>query len=288
MIVKTTKFSEILDALKSLDGWLASLGIKSKTDRIHHAIEIVEKANKGWKNLRESNEPTKIGRVDDYYFGLVEALEFSDIFRAFENEDSKLIAPKLARALSGPLCPADETPRNSDGRNSMFELGFAAQLRLRGAEVYLGEPDIAVILSKRRFLIECKRPFREESISANVRGAAEQLKVHLEADSAAGGILALSATRILNPGTKLFVVPTEAARERLGDRVEQLMREKEHAWKKYDFHPRVAAVCFHVSTPGVIEDRDLFTMMSYVVARPVGKEYGFEILSKALPELMQS
>ena len=42
---------------------------------------------------------------------------------------------------------------------------------------------------------------------------------------------------------------------------------------------------FHVRTPGVIEDRDLFTMMSYVVARPVGKEYRFEILSKALPAL---
>ena len=121
---------------------------------------------------------------------------------------------------------------------------------------------------------------------ANVRDAAEQLKGHLEADSDAGGIVAISATRILNPGTKLFVVPTEAARERLGDRVEQLMRETEQGWKKYEFHPRVATVSFHVSTPGVIEDRDLFTMMSYVVARPVGKEYGFEILSKALPELV--
>jgi hypothetical protein len=284
--MKTTKFSEILETLKSLDGWLVSLGIKSNTDRIHHAVEIVEKANKGWKKLRESNEPTKIGHVDDYYFGLVEALEFSDIFRAFEKDDPKVIGPKLQRALSGPLRPADETPKNSDGRNTMFELAFAAQLRLRGAEVSVGEPDIAVTLSGRRFLIECKRPFREDSVRANVRDAAEQLKGHLEADSDAGGIVAISATRILNPGTKLFVVPTEAARERLGDRVEQLMRETEQGWKKYEFHPRVATVSFHVSTPGVIEDHDLFTMMSYVVARPVGKEYGFDILSKALPELV--
>jgi hypothetical protein len=213
--MKTAKFSEILDALKNLDGWLASLGIKSNTDRIHHAVEIVEKANKGWKKLRESNEPTKIGHVDDYYFGLVEALEFSDIFRAFEKDDPKVMGPKLERALSGPLRPADETPKNSDGRNTMFELAFAAQLRLRGAEVSVGEPDIAVTLSGRRFLIECKRPFREDSVRANVRDAAEQLKGHLEADSDAGGIVAISATRILNPGTKLFVVPTEAARERL-------------------------------------------------------------------------
>jgi hypothetical protein len=82
------------------------------------------------------------------------------------------------------------------------------------------------------------------------------------------------------------VAPSEAAKERLGDRIEQLMRETEKSWKKDEFHTRIATVLFHVSTPSVIEDRDLFTMMSYVVARPVGKEYGFEILSKALPGLV--
>src|SRR2546421_2542385 len=176
--------------------------------------------------------------------GVVEALEFSDILRAVEKDDPKVIGSKLERALSGPLRPADETPKNSDGRNTMFELAFAAQLRLAGAEVSVGEPDIAVTLSGRRFLIECKRPFREDSVRANVRGAAEQLKAHLEANSEAAGIVAISVTRILKPGTKLFVAPTKAARERLGDRVEQLMRESEQGWQKYEFHPRVPTVSF--------------------------------------------
>jgi hypothetical protein len=282
--MKTTKFSEILETLKSLDAWLISLGIKSNTDRIHHAVEIVEMANKGWKELRESNEPTKIGNVDDYHFGLVEALEFSDIFRAFEKDDPTVIGPKLERALSGPLRPADETTKTADGRNIMFELALAAQLRLGGAAVSVGEPDIAVTLSGTRFLIECKRPFREDSVRANVRGAAGQLKGHLEADSEAAGIIAISVSRIFNPGTKLFVAPSEEARERLGDRVENLMWESEESWKKDEFHARIATVLFHLRTPGVIED--LLTMMSYVVARPVSKEYRFEILRKALPVLL--
>ena len=107
---------------------------------------------------------------------VVEALEFSDIFRAFEKDDPKVIGPKLERALSGPLRPVDETTKNADGRNIMFELALAAQLRLNGAQVSSGEPDIAVMLSGRRFLIECKMLFREDSVRANVRGAAEQLK----------------------------------------------------------------------------------------------------------------
>lgn len=249
--MKTIKFSEILETLKSVDGWLVNLGIKSNTDRIHCAIEIVEKADKGWKNRRENHEPTKIGNVDSFHFGLVEALEFSNIFRAFEKDDPKVIGPKLKRALSGPLPPADETTKNADGRNIMFELALAAQLRLGGAEVSVGEPDIAVTLSGTRFLIECKRPFREDSVRANVRGAADQLKGHLNADSEAAGIVAISVSRILNPGTKLFVAATEAAKERLGDRIEQLMNETEKSWKKSEFHAQTAAVLFHVSTPAI-------------------------------------
>ena len=66
------------------------------------------------------------------------------------------------------------------------------------------------------------------------------------------------------------------------------MKESEQSWKKDEFHTRIAAVLFQsVNTPSVIEDRDLFTKMSFVVVRPVGKEYGFEILRKALPELVQ-
>ena len=124
--MKTIKFSEILETLKSLDGWLVSLGIKSNTDRIHHAVEIVEKAAEGWKKLRVSNEPTKIGNIDDYHFSLVEALEFRDIFQTFEKDDPKVIGPKLERALSGPMRPADETTKNADGRNTMFELACRA------------------------------------------------------------------------------------------------------------------------------------------------------------------
>ena len=167
----------------------------------------------------------------------------------------------------------------------MFELAFAAQLSC-------AEP-------KSRWVSPISRSCsRGGGVLSNARGhsergqreskccdAAEQLKGHLEAHSDAGGRCCYFCKQgILNPGTKLFVVPTEAAREHLGDRVEQLMRETEQELENYEFHPRVATVSFHVSTPGVIEDRDLFTMMSYVVARPVGKEYGFDILSQIVAE----
>jgi hypothetical protein len=284
--MKRTKFSEILDTLKTLDHWLARLGIKCTTDRIHHAIGVVEKANEGWKKLRETKQPAKIGNADDYYFGLVEALEFSDIFQAFENEDPKVVGPKLERALSGPPRPADETTKNSDGRNTMFELALAAQMKLNGAQVSIGDPDVKVILSGKPFFVECKRPFRQDSLRANVRGAAGQLGTHLETDPDAGGIVAVSVTRLLNSGDKLFVAASEPGKERLGDRIEQMVTDTERGWNKYEFHPRISALFFHVRTPGVIEDQDLFSMVTYAVAKPIAKQHGFEILETKLPELL--
>ncbi len=197
----TTRFSEILGTLEHLDRWLTSLGIKPNRDRIHRALEVVRQAHEGWKKLRETGKPTKIGNVDDYYFGLVEAMEFCDVFRAFRCENPASLGTKLERALSGPFRPADETTKNSHGRNTMFELALAADLKLRGADVAIGEPDIKLTIDNHRFLIECKRPFREDSIRANIRGAADQLESSLKADAGATGIIAISVSRLFNPGT---------------------------------------------------------------------------------------
>jgi|SRR6266850_384972 len=269
--MNTIKFAEILSTLANLDPWLTSLGIRPNEDRVHHAIEVVHQAHERWKRLRETGLPSKIGNADNYYFGLVEALEFHDIFRAFKNENPGTLKPKLQRAFSGPLRPADETSKNSDGRNTMFELALAADLRLRGAVVSVGEPDIELTIDEQRFLIECKRPFREESIRANVRGAADQLKVHLGANAGAGGIIAISVSRVFNPGNRLFIAPSEQDRERLGDRLEELMRKHERDWRTDDLHPALAAVLFHVRTPGVLENRDLLTVMSYACLLPTGQ-----------------
>lgn len=42
---------------------------------------------------------------------------------------------ELSNSCVVGLRPADETTKTADGRNIMFELAFAAQLKLGGAEV---------------------------------------------------------------------------------------------------------------------------------------------------------
>ena len=69
----------------------------------------------------------------------LDVTEFLDIFEAFRNESPDRIVPKLERAWSGPFMPVAETKQNSDARNMQFELALAAEWRLNGLNVSIGE-----------------------------------------------------------------------------------------------------------------------------------------------------
>lgn len=79
------------------------------------------------------------------------------------------------RALCGPISPFDEQPKNSEARNTMFELSLAADWKNAGSEVELGEPDIKLRAPAALFQTECKRPFSENSVRKNIEDAASQL-----------------------------------------------------------------------------------------------------------------
>lgn len=283
--MQVIKYEEILDTLGELDTWLTGLGIEPKHDRIHKALDSLRKAQTNTEKVKAGEEPERIDNAEEFYFGIVEALDFYDIYRAFKNEPAKVLRPKLEVALSGPFLPRDETKENSAGRNTMFELSLAAEWRLLGLQVDIGEPDITLTLDKTPFLVECKRPFRESSIRPNVREAARQLGEKLERAGAGtpAGIIAVSVTRCFNPGDKIFVGNKEEDIEKLGGRVDQLMRENEHHWAKLECHPRLVAVMFHISTPADIQER--LTRAMFTTIMPVGKPgEELELIRKALPE----
>lgn len=91
----------------------------------------------------------------------MEALEAHDVFTAFHNDPSPAIVAALKRALSGPIQPIDENPKNRDSRNIWYELALAAEWRLRGASVSLEEPDLRLTRDSITFLVACKRPANE-------------------------------------------------------------------------------------------------------------------------------
>jgi len=261
------KFADLIAELAGLDCWLEDLGLKSKQDRVHFAIDVLHQAENAFQRMRATGEPARAGNVDNYIFGICEALEIRDIYLAFRDEPKDKLAPILERALSGPHRPADETERNTDGRNIAFELALGAELKLRGADVTLAEPDLRVSTAGGTYLLACKRPAREQSIRAAIRSASQQLDENLQnSDQDVFGVMTISVSRILNPGTLFF----GGHLERFGDRVQALLadhnRDSERAIMR---HPSICAILFHAATPN--NQGDGLFRMSYSVLSDCGR-----------------
>jgi len=206
----------------------------------------------------------------------LDIIEFLDIFDAFKCEPLELVAPKVERAASGPFSPVDERAENSDARNLQFELSLAAEWRLNGLNVRIGEPDFTLLAGSSEFIIECKRPFSEGSIRSNIRNAKGQLAVHLDKYKSAFGAIAISVSRIVVPPThalisssllpsvqrdpQRYIRAALAESKESGQSSEMIMLKwsrgvykemdamaKRTRWRNFDFHERVVGIFFHAA-----------------------------------------
>lgn len=242
----TVKYSDLLLRLEGFDPWLRSLQlVPHPNDRIHEAFKVLRKAEEASRRGRETGIYTNIQPED--WFPMIESLEAHDIFTAFQNETSPALTGVLKRALSGPAQPIDESTKNRDGRNIWYELALAAEWRLRGATVVLAEPDLQLIRDNIIFLVACKRPAKQHSIHANIRGAIEQLQGSLDrVPQGAFGVAAINLSCVFNPGNKVFSGDPKA----LGDLVEEEL-DKHRPYIRSVVDPRICCVMFDIATPSV-------------------------------------
>ena len=154
-----------LQLLDQLESWLSGLGMQ-KYDRIHEAIDVVREHDEKFLALKSEGRPAYCNETfGDAPFAVrtcvnanLDVTEFLNIFEAFRHESPDRIVPKLERASSGPFMPVVETKQNSDARNVQFELALAAEWRLNGLNVSIGEPDLTLSVGATNYIIECKRP----------------------------------------------------------------------------------------------------------------------------------
>jgi hypothetical protein len=240
------RYSEILCRLEGFDRWLTSLGLTPRpNDRIHEAFKALRRAEEASRKGQETGIYSDIKPGD--WFAIIEALEALDVFTAFDNDPSPTIAAALKRALSGPIQPIDENPKNRDGRNIWFELALAAEWRLRGALVTAEEPDLRLTRDGITFLVACKRPAAELSIQANIRDAIKQLQHNLHnAPVSTFGVAAISLNCVFNPGDKVFSGDMNALGRLLSD---ELSKHERYLLSVND--PTICCIVFYVSTPSV-------------------------------------
>jgi hypothetical protein len=260
--METFKYSDLLLRLEGFDAWLTKLGLTPRpNDRIHEAFKILRKAEEASRKGRETGAYIDIQPKD--WFPIIEALEAHDVFTAFKNDPSPAIGAALKRAMSGPIQPIDESPKNRDGRNIWFELALAAEWRLRGASVIVEEPDLRLTRDNISFLVACKRPAKEQSIHANILDAIEQLQQNLDkTPQGAFGVAAISLGCVFNPGDKVFSGEVNA----LGDLLANQLDKHSRYLRSVD-DPRICCVMFHIATPSVGPERVDLLRASYSVAQ---------------------
>jgi hypothetical protein len=251
-------FDSAIQELAGLDDWLTSLGVDVKKDRWHEAKLMLRRAR---EQRRELDGGAPLQPIPNYVAGLFELLEILKVFRAFSDDSSTILRGKISRALCGPISPMEESPRNNGARNAMFELVLAANWRNGGAIVELGEPDIRIVLGETNFLVECKRPFSAKGVRRNIEDAAGQLHKALGESAQAGsyGLVAISLSRIFNPGNVLSRAPENMGGVAVQNALIKMIQEHKYEWRwdTTKFHDRVAVVIFHLAVPWEIDGERL-------------------------------
>jgi len=262
MNVERKTYQQILDKLKDLDSWLSALGLSNRADRIRLHISNIRKLEEARENGTLKKLAENRGNVQ-LMWSLIEAMEFADIYIHLRNYKPNILQKKLRAALKGPADPCAEITSSSSniGRNTMFELNLAGRLHCQGIPVYLEtNPDILCNIGLAKIHIQCKRPFFENNIPRNISAARRQLTRDLNNsnDHSARGVVAISVSRTLNPGDKLFVVKTEHDLIRLADNVQAIAQKHSDSWKRI-VDTRIIGILFHLITPAFVEDISLLT-----------------------------
>jgi hypothetical protein len=193
---------------------------------------------------------------------LWECTEFATLLRFMKAQRRTVIRPKLERILDGPLLPTDEDQNSNRGRNILFELDLAAKLWTAGLAPVLGErPDLSCTIDDRLLLIECKRPSSIGGARKAIAKARQQLLRDLKKNRAGSrGVIAVSLTKIANPGDQLFVYQGEATgRSELGAILDGYRRDLEDSCRALP--DKIMGMIWHIGTIAVDEQTHLATVV---------------------------
>ena len=280
-------YSEIRAELAVANEWLASLGIREQQDRIRQHIRRIGQLEEAWRagTLFDATRGED-GRLA--MFSLTEAMEFLTVHRAFGQEHPAELPDRIKDALDGPADVHDESAKSNRGRNLMFELGLASRLRSKGLSVDLPvNPDIIARTEMAPIYIQCKRPFRQETIANNIHVAEKQLTRDLDQ---ATNPQAEASSQYLYRGSSMLAASscTRGARYHggLGKEVQRLGETYREAWSAIS-NPRIIAILFHLITPAFVEDLALLTTAQQIVGLHLpGRSQADTALLRNLEEIL--
>lgn len=280
-------YEEILSGLEDALAFYTSLGLRPLAERSRFAeyrrrtarlIQLVRRRSEAERS--EILEREGAQRRTEYIMALMESMEFGDVCRDLRHCEPSTLRPKLEHVLSGRLFQSDENPTSSQARNVLFELTLASKLSRTPFLPVLGEhPDLMCTVEGKHLFIECKRPFRISNVEKQIRKARRQLLDSVKnAHPGTGGVVAISVSKALNPGDKLFVYPTEPlGRVRLEEEVETITERTRQVWQRLG--DKIVGIFFHIVTAAFDRQADLFVLADQMTIHPIVAEGSLDYLA---------
>jgi hypothetical protein len=271
--VQHFSYREILQRLSGVDHWLKERGL-CQHDRLRIHRQNIDRLAKAHEEGRLNHFVTALpeDKRREILWSFVESIELLDVSDGLERTGFEIPIDLLERSLDGPADPFLEDPKSTAGRNAMFEIWFAGRVALAGLTPILGgEPDVFCEFAGRRMFIQCKRVFSENGIAKRIREAEKQLRRDLDASANPKdcGLIAVSTTRVVNAGDRIFTVGSESdLRPALNREMDRIIEGNGRTLREVH-DPRVVGMFLQMATPAFVEETALFTVAQSITAFPI-------------------
>lgn len=236
--------------------------------RLDHLISVVRLHRRGIAVGRSVEEELREQRLH-YIIALTESTELGEVVPFLRTCNPDVIRPKLQAVLRGPLLPTDEDADSNQSRNILFELNLATRLHRAGVEPVIGEhPDVACEVGGKWLFFECKRPFSQAKISRLISKGAKQLKADVTGRPGARGVIAVSLSKVMNAGDKLYTFEQEGeGRRGLADALTKAAGRFRRIEEKL-VGSKVVGIVYHVITPALNRGLDMYYVVQQLEAHP--------------------
>jgi hypothetical protein len=269
--MKVTRFDEsnLFDDLDEIDAWLTGRGFTQRNRLRIYRENLIAMRHTDDDIANIHSQMQEAGRINEMLASYVEGFELSDALKCLL--DNRVNIPKelLKRSLDGRADAAQETAKNNQGRNAMFELSIAAAVARQGLKPVfnLDKPDLEFQFQGRRVLVECKRVLSENGIDEAMSVGIRQLrkKVTVSADDV--GLVAVNISRLFNSGDGWWTVTGEVHPVRvLSNMIRRVIEGREENIRQRK-EPAIRGMVFYAASPFKIEGMGYVPVRTATVCR---------------------
>lgn len=272
-------YDHLITCLHDLESWFSKFGRHENAylQNLKNGVTRARFLATFLKDPQFESEPDRHGLL----WSVMEAADFAELSPFLDKwhaKQPKILKRKLRIVMGATLRPEEEGNEKSQPRDALFELILASQLESNGGGVTLDAPaDLTLATSLGPLLIECKRPSHVGSLDRNLGEAREQLIDRTKEGHSNYGIIAIDATRVVNPQWMMLTSNHDSeAESALQSDLKELAERHRDALVNVVCHP-VLAVLFKMSAPfesvGGIGRHQSEALFTYHSRNPGGREY---------------